>query len=408
MGWFNKIFSKEIKEESVKFSELSEWFEKKSRPEFQHMEKEAKKAHAEADHIIKDIRKALEKLEKAELINPNIQPKMKQFMSGNRENYIKQVSILINNLPGLSEYYFEQMQTALNNFTQSSARSYAILQEFFANEAKHIAAEIKKLDDIARLVNDIYTNKRILLLREIGDKIKQVNERSSMKKELRQSIQQLDSEIKNLISEIDELNHFIDEKRTSPDFDILKKLNDEKSILEARLKNTDFGFNDLFSPLKKPLRKYARIALSHENLIENYSSAPLRTLLKDNELKIIDILDNMKQRLDKLNFDESSQAKIAQRIELFNKEKFTKTIESYRNTESDLLKVQEKIDSISVAAQIEEAKEKMQAIQSTIDRKQRMINEQQHRLESIDIGNEIESIKQLLEPAFEIKLNINL
>lgn len=408
MGWIDSIFSKKTEEETVDFSDLEKWFGKKSKPDYEQMEKKAKDAFSEIEEITKRIRELLASLENAELQNPNIEPKLKQYMSGNRDNYIKQVKLMIDNLPGLSEHFPHQIQVALDAFTERSARSYAILQEFFAHEAKEIASEIRKIDIVSKEIDTFYRGQRILLLNEFKAKITELEERAKMKEELKQSTEKLEKETADLTAEIEELKKQVDEKSHSQESGQLKKLNDEKIVIDAKLRNIDFGFNDLFSPLKRALRKYARLAVANEALIESYAVSPLKTLLKDEELALVSILEDMKAKLGQLNFDSDEQKKISQRIDLFPKEKILKTIENYKLLEAQLIELQQKISEIKVADEIRKTQEQIINIKALIDRKQRMINDQKHKMESVDILAESEALKTLAANAFGIKLNIKL
>jgi len=408
MGWFSNIFKKEQAEESVSFSELGKWVEKKARPDYEAVEKDANVIFSEVEPLRKSILQKLENLANLELRNEQIQGRLKNFMSGNRDNYILQVKIFLNTLPALSEYYFEQIQTALDNFAKHSARSYAILQEFFSNETKDIAGEVKKIDDISRRIDSIYKSSKIAVLNEIKNKIVDAEEKSAKKEQLKQSIALLEGEIVNLDKEVDKLKLQVEEKRQSADAAELKKLMDDKALLEARMKNLDFGFNDMFSPLKRALRKYSRYDLEHEKLIDAYTSSPLHALLKDPDMKITDILEKMKTLLKSITLDEAEQKKLTQRIDMFTSEKLRKTVESYRKDEANLQVLQDEVGKKTIAQEIMDGQEKVIAVNAMIEKKQKQILEQKKEFDTIDVQKDISLVAQLAESAFGAKLNITL
>jgi uncharacterized protein YlxW (UPF0749 family) len=408
MAWLSRFFKKEQAEESVDISGIESWVEKKARPEFEAADRQAKSIFSEVEPVKKAILEKLEVLEKAELRNKDIQQRIKNFMLGNRENYITQAKMFVNTLPAFSEYFFEQMQSALNIFAKHTARSYAILQEFFADETQSIASEIKKLNDISKRINDICSSSRIALIKELQAEVAGLGESLQKKDSLKKSNEQLESEIAKLKEEVEKLKKAVDDKRQSSDALTFNNLVDDKAMLDARMKNIDFGFNDLFSPLKRVLRKYARLDIGHEKLIEEYVSSPLHALLKDEEFEIVGILAEMQAKIGLLSLDADEKKKVLQRIAMFPKEKFAKTVESYKKDEASVQKLQDEISKMTISEDIAYSQEKVIAVSAMIEKKQKQIEENRKEFGAVDVQGSVNLIRELAAKAFGSKLNINL
>ena len=96
--YFRGFFREEIKEEEVSVANLEEWFSSKAAAVFASAAEKIKESNQQIAITIGETKEKIKALEAAELRNPNIPERAKHFMQGNRENYIKQISMFLDNI----------------------------------------------------------------------------------------------------------------------------------------------------------------------------------------------------------------------------------------------------------------------------------------------------------------------
>ena len=98
MGFFDAIinsFKKQDETVDLTLSNAGTWFERKTKHKIEENESEINFVVQEINEMIVEVKKDLQLLENSKLRNEKIDERMKNFMSGNRSNYIKQVSMFI-------------------------------------------------------------------------------------------------------------------------------------------------------------------------------------------------------------------------------------------------------------------------------------------------------------------------
>ena len=143
LGLIKKIFSKrEKQEEKVELNMLEEWLDSKAKPIFEELGNRINQLiKGISDEKIR-LGENLKVLEDAELLNPKIPERAKTIMQGNRASFIKKVSFFLDNIDLKMNGYdeiagkSERIVNDLDLLAKSTAKSYHILNEFFAREIK--------------------------------------------------------------------------------------------------------------------------------------------------------------------------------------------------------------------------------------------------------------------------------
>ena len=148
MGFFSRFFKKENKDEpvypveDVKLSGLSEWFVKRTSSRFKGMEKDLSHSLDAVKKQSEDLKKYLESLKEAELMNKDIPEKERQVMEGNRSSYLQQTGIFLSqlNFPEVVNYrtaldFTDNMPLGLYVATPSNAATSCVGGTLTATEA---------------------------------------------------------------------------------------------------------------------------------------------------------------------------------------------------------------------------------------------------------------------------------
>ncbi|MBW2999917.1 hypothetical protein KY339_04540 [Candidatus Woesearchaeota archaeon] len=415
MGFFERFFKKkEIEKKEIKLSGLSSWFNEEIDPEIGVLKAEIKQKFDRIDEMRISIREKLDSLENAKLKNEKISVKERQVMEGNRVTYIKLVSTFVNSIRFPEEMdYNEVKETAntfkknLENFSKSSARSYFVLQEFFANESASIASDIKELDNTFKQIRDVLEkySKYVKLMSSI-------NEINNMCKTRLNTLQEIEKERENhkktneLILET-ELK--IKKLRASDDYKKMESMQSRKEhLLEEIRKQEDVVFQ-LFSPLTRPMKKFARIALENEGLLNNYIDAPAKALFGDTDYRIIAALESMKKSLENnsLELKEKEKEKALNIISGITGEGLRQIVEKKKQLNDSLDEVNKRLRLNDVSNEIERMEYKQSHLSGNLDHISERVEKLEKSSKNFDIENAKLGIQNNIAEILSCEVEIN-
>jgi len=177
------MFKKEEPMLEINLENLSEWFDQKSSPIKDKLIQDTKDLKLKLYEQIEKANKNINTLEYAELRNKNIQMRAKHFMHGNRLAYIKAMRNFLNQVSIGNDYesmleFSKSFNKDLEILNKTTNRAYGILQEFFANESRNIAINIKNMDSITNEMQKVLEESKTLKIKLIKEMI------SSLKKKI--------------------------------------------------------------------------------------------------------------------------------------------------------------------------------------------------------------------------------
>ncbi|MBM3229992.1 hypothetical protein FJZ26_06175, partial [Candidatus Parvarchaeota archaeon] len=159
MGFFSAIGQifrpkKEERERAVSLPEFEKWIDDLKQIKLRTVNDELRNYKARIEEQRKLVLEAIEQLKNAQLPNPNIPPRAKSLMEGNRELYAKTYSRLADGAKAPEkyedvEYFIARWDSGYENAVKSTQRAYFVLQEFLANESKDVAARAREMGRIS-------------------------------------------------------------------------------------------------------------------------------------------------------------------------------------------------------------------------------------------------------------------
>ena len=264
----------------------------------------AKKAR-EIRFACREVKQLVTELRDAQLSNPSVSPKEKQFMAGNRQQYVRAALQLISQLES------SPSDESLDQFGKATQRSYHILQEFFSHETRAIT---EKLHDISLLVKEsgeISSKSPQQLAQQIMKHTSQLLNALQRKQEITSSIQREKASLEQQRAQSLKLHQQLKDLDSSDARKEYAALQDQLHEADAAVKSGQAEIRDLFLPLDKPLRKYSRLA-EHPDMISAYIMDPVEALMNDQKLEILGALSSLKIMLPSLQLqkkiEKASQA----------------------------------------------------------------------------------------------------
>ena len=296
------IFKKkqETAEAPKKIDDLDAFLNEKNAEYNNLLEKRKNNFNQELSQIITELEADIKTLEEVDISERKAEEKIKQVTEQGKKEYIRQSLKLIDTLKEKQEATIVQIKNELEKFMKKSAKSHFKATQLIGKEIEPIMDNLTK---VKTLLNDfakensilIESNKRIEALLEKNEEKKQNQEKLNS---ILQQIHEIEESSREDQAKLDLLTRKIQELKESPQYlekqALMKKLNEKENLL----KSINSEIEKLLD--KKILEKYAYIEQDKQikELAQNYIKNPLSTLLQDSELKILNILNNSKQKIE--------------------------------------------------------------------------------------------------------------
>lgn len=413
--FLKKIFRKEeeILEERIQINELDKWFNDKSKQILGKLDDEIKIIKEKVNEEIKKTKQNLEILKNAQLRNPKIPFRAKQLMEGNREAYIKKVSIFLKQIDLEKDYsdllgFCDDFDDMLTSFGKSTIKTYHILQEFLANESSAIAGNIKNLGNLVKEIKNRIKETDISLIKNIREDIillkNRIQQRERDKKELEESIK----EKGELIKLRDDVIKDIGMLRKDKEYSRLEKLKTEKNEVIKKINEHNNKLFHSFSVIEMALKKFSRMAFENEKLIERYLKNPL-FLLEDKELRIIDILKNLETSItsNQIQLKDKKKEKTIEEIKGMDEKFFNDFLEQYRKLKEELEKINNDINKINIQNKINELESSKKENELRLEEIDKNIENLKKDIDKEQIDKLKEKIEEKIKNIFNVKVFIS-
>lgn len=301
----------------------------------------------------------------------NVDARVKNVVMGNRQNYIRLLKNTVLRVPIPSEItltstltFCDEMESTLNDIAAQSTKSYYTVQHLFSENVAEISSILREIDRHVKETREAIAAQKLHNTKDIKSMIAVLSEGYSKKKSIAGQIEKANK----LRKDAEELKAKSAERRdtltNSPDFMQLKREQDILKETDENILRLKRNIVELVSPLDSSLRKYAKVSPEDEKLSQGYAENPVKMMLEDKDLKILDSLQKMKQQLSMgmIEADEKKRAKIIQRIDSIKREDVAKIIGDYN---SHVSKKNEIIDKVNSSKLLSERRTLEQQIKSS-------------------------------------------
>lgn len=304
MGWFSSVFKKkeELQKAYVDIDDLQQWFESRAEIRIENIKSSIKEDLDRINQFAEQIKSSSKVLEEAKLRNDNMPERVIHIMEGNRKSYINSVNNFISRLqrPSAINYssvseFVSQFEDNITSFAKASSKSYHILQEFFAHESGKIAQNVKDIDLTVRSMLDNEYKK----INTIMENIAKANDLLKKKETAEIMIKDHQRERADLIRDIESAKKGIEDLKKTKEYRFFLETERSKDQLSRQMKDVEKRIFELFAPLDRPLRKFAKISAEGEAIINSYSESAFNALLNDGEFSILGLLEKMRDVIEK-------------------------------------------------------------------------------------------------------------
>jgi hypothetical protein len=276
VNWIEKLFGKKVQDPiEIRFEELAVWLasSKDRLSEGRH----AESVYSDIEEALDGISKSASELEKAEP-EGRFHLKMVKIAISNRDNMVKQVRLLMNNinipkttdLKTVVEFHENGIQT-LTMCLENMMKSYQYTKMVFFEDSKKVIADVNELGRLLnQLVEPINSNRKVLEAFDNAENaildIKNSCSRIDAEKKI---INELEGKIANIKKNIDLNNDNLARLTNSEQWKQYTNGKNELVELENKAQKLESEINALFLPLNKT---FLRIKLLNEE--RKYDLAP--------------------------------------------------------------------------------------------------------------------------------------
>ena len=201
---------------------------------------------------------------------------------------------------------------------------------------------------------------------------------------------------------------FVDKKekleqvKKSGEYGLFNDLVSKKEGLENKKKELEMMLWHSFSVIEAGLKKYERVTLE-KDVVKKYLANSLMALLKDTELKIVDVLNKMENSISNgdIELKDKKKEKILHELGKLGVDYFKEFLEKYNKIKWELDQLKVRFEESTIMVDVEKLKEEIDIIENKINSMKCEINEWSKELEEIDVG----VLKKKIEK--ELKETIN-
>lgn len=408
LNFLKKILQIEEEQDTKKsiqlgMQDLDGWVVEKSKPLMGETRRHIEEILMKVNDELELARLNVEALENAKLQNPNIPFKAKQYMEGNRKVYIRAVNSFLGHLEINNKDYFyllgfcKLFDELINSLNKGTIRSYTILQEFFANETNKIVQNLKKFDMIFAELKSALNSEKVVAANGLRNRIEELEYKIKQKISIMMDFKNREAVLKLANTEKDDVMKKIGEFSISDEHNNFLKLSEEKKAQAAAFYIHQSQILQSFSVLERPLRKYSHVAFEHEEAVLDYLKHPIETLVRDKDLRILEILKNMEKLLaeNKLQIDEKKKEKSLEETKKLSKDFLEQFLDMHFSFKTKIEDLDSKIKATGVQEKFKNFNDQLEEINTIIENS----NEEYLKLknEAAKSENAIEILKNDLE-----------
>tara|TARA_Y100000310_G_scaffold318878_1_gene373447 strand:- start:15457 stop:16710 length:1254 start_codon:yes stop_codon:yes gene_type:complete len=415
LNFLKKLFAKEeVQEEKVPLNELNNWVDQKTKTIFDGLNVKINETIEKINDEKAKVTENLKTLEDAQLQNPKIPERVKTIMEGNRAGFIKKVSFFSDKIDLKYNDYNEliekskNIENEINALGKGTAKSYQVLGEFFAREAGNIAANIKNIENYSKEIKDTVNNSKITNVDKIKKSVSEIENKIRLKKQHSSELENNKNDLQNNKNKKSEIENKINSTKSSEDYKNYERLLEEKEKISLELNNIENTLFHDFSVLEKSLKKYAKIAFENEKLILEYLGNPTLTLIKDSELVIVKILGNLKNAIEKNEFelDDRKKEKSLAKINDADSVYFTKMKDDFAIAKKKSNDIKSGIESNNSKKEMDSLKAELMNIDQTVQNDNNKILNLNNELEKINVDKLKENLVNEIENIVNVKITV--
>ena len=393
LQFLKKIIKKEEQQATIAFHELENWLSSKEAYYKDLVKKDIADILEALQKESERILAKLKELEEAALRNDKMPQRALAVMQGNREAFIRALSRFFSNIDLKHEDVFEsskksiKMQKEMTDLASSTARSHAILSQLFANHIADITESMRLVDLHLKKITSTVETSTLQKILHLKQELQDIQKKIQAKARHEQAIKDHSVAAEETSKKKEKVHTDLVDKEQSSEFGRYQELLDEAQQAEvAMLEVENTLFHD-FSDLERVLRKFSKITIMHEALIEQYLQNAIHALMADEKLDIIALIEGMKKAVmdNTIELEERKREKILAKVNQLTQDYFMNMKEKYSKLKMSLDSVNTKIEENIVQKEVNSLKDEEERLEMELGKYKAAMQDFERELQKIDV-----------------------
>jgi len=295
----------------------------------------------------KSCEKQLEDLKNAQLKNDNIPKKEEHMMIGHKESFSKRtIGFLLDTECEITSpeelfKWTKEIEDNIDRLAKTNAKSSYVLNEFFGDQMRILNKEIASIGNIVKEIKNVLVDSGFVDIEELREKANELIEKEKAKIELEKQYLETKKKCDKIDEQIINIENKINEIKKSNDFQALEKLKNDRESFKKEKEGYKKKFTEDIKSIETGLKRYKRMSMD-EKLISEYISNPVKTLLKDEDLKILEIISKLYVALntDKIELKIKKKEKVLENLKIFE----ARYVKSMQNNYKRAVEQKQKIE----------------------------------------------------------------
>ncbi|VVB84180.1 Uncharacterised protein [uncultured archaeon] len=407
MKWIERLFGKkEPFSPEIGFDELAGWLESRSKEISGEVERHVAPIYSDIEDALREIKKSAAGLEEAQP-EGRYHLKMVKVAATNRDNMVKQVRLLTDNItvPKATDIktiiaFHENAMQTLNVCLENMMKSYQYAKMVFLEDSKEVIADVNALGRLLnQLVEPLKDRKKLLDAAENALKtIQSIKEMRSAIELESTSIKEKEEKAAALKKEIEEGQGALVLLKESEQWKQYQRSMDELAALLDNAKKTESEINNIVLPLNKALNRLKQLSESGRYTLAPDVKEGLNLCLSDSKScspgffvefeKVIVESDVLKlEKLDKM----LEQVRLAQ-------SSFGSYKEQYQALMADIEKKKDEIAKLGIVAEEKSLDSRISELQEKLASAEKELEMAKNRLASLerDVEDKKSELQQMV------------
>ncbi|MFA6460752.1 MAG: hypothetical protein WCV90_00665 [Candidatus Woesearchaeota archaeon] len=341
--------------------------------------------------------------------------RVKTIVLGNKEHYLQAVDSFAEKMIIPTELSFtslEDLQKArefnqelnqrLDQFSHFTEKSYHAAKHLFYEEVDDLAKVFKEINALSRGFEQ--KSEDLVIMEKIKLDFSKLTQEREIKETLEKEIKEIQEQLQKLSTQEKTTQQKEESLLKSQEYQEYLNLKDKEQQLQTKIEELEREIHTFLFKLSKPLRKFQYSA--NDPIIEAYLTDSVKAFEEDEELKIILILETLKESLElgRISFEDKLQNNYLEQIREKERLKELKTRSKELKQEKEQLF--QKITFHPAARELQETVSKRQQLKEEIFLKDKELLELQQKLQKINLKELQENIFIGTDKVFKKKIKI--
>jgi len=419
-----KMFARQTQnqQEEVPLEALQEWLEDQvSKLEFNTYLQNYFKHLALLQKELQEKVSILKQRQISEQDQKQVLDKIKNIVIGHKNHYTTEVERFISNVSvtekdtfsTLKDYleallFTENLDRELGDVATRTAKSYQATQHLFFEQVEGVFKLFGEINTLVREFKKRCTEHKISELQSVEELMFELQQEIRKKETIENDIKIKEDNVRLELADKTEQEKKLRQIEENQEYQDFLKLKERQEELNKDYNTSEYTIFSFFSRLQKALKKYGRIAFdsSESKLIKQYVEDSTKAFLEDTELRILPILDGLKNNLHSLQLDEKQKRIVLELIEKAGQNYLQDFQQEIKNIEQERKEVQRRIENNDINQRVEGINSSIIKTKAQIDKTESELHELKARLEKIEIAKRKEELGEKVREVLNVGIKV--